>query len=289
MNNNTVVVLGGAGLVGSLISRIFEQYGYHIRIVDRKPGEGDNYIKIDVATLSSCGEAVFHDAVAVVLALPEGAATRALPWILQAVTTDVLLMPTCSMQGPFHEAMKAISPKQRFVGINLMFPPRMSVQGRTVIICVENLSLPATFVEQHLMAAGMNLRRMTPAAHDELMAMIQSLPHAAILGFGLALSQTSVDLSIIEDIMPPPMRTMLALLSHVLTNTPEGYWNIQLENDQINTQRQALIQGMKRLINHIEEQAYERFTDDLQGVARILGRRVDSGAVDCQHIFSLLN
>ncbi|HGY9625665.1 hypothetical protein WCE02_10015 [Pseudomonas juntendi] len=76
----------------------------------------------------------------------------------------------------------------------------------------------------------MKTTRMTPVAHDELMAICQSLPHAAILGFGIALSMSSVDLALVEEVMPPPMRTMMALLSRLLINPPEVYWGIQLEN-----------------------------------------------------------
>ena len=40
---------------------------------------------------------------------------------------------------------------------------------------------------------------------NELMALCQALPHAAILGFGMALAQSSVDLDIVAEVMPPPM------------------------------------------------------------------------------------
>ena len=36
MNTQAVVVLGGAGLIGSLISRILKQYGYIVRVVDQR-------------------------------------------------------------------------------------------------------------------------------------------------------------------------------------------------------------------------------------------------------------
>lgn len=46
---------------------------------------------------------------------------------------------------------------------------------------------------------------------NELMALCQALPHAAILGFGMALAQSSVDLDIVAEVMPPPMRTGLLI------------------------------------------------------------------------------
>lgn len=78
-------------------------------------------------------------------------------------------------------------------------------------------------------------------------------------------------------------------MSRVLVNPPEVYWDIQLENDQAIKQREALAGGMKSLAERIRSQDYDGFCNDLQGVSNALGRRLNSGAVDCQHVFSLLN
>jgi len=290
MMSETVVVLGGAGLVGSLISRILMQYGYDIRVVDRRPSEQEiGFYEVDVTSPFSNTEHIFQGAVAVVFALPESVAIRAIPWVVGSVSSDVVFIPTCSVQEPFYRALKDTSSQQPFVGVNPMFSPKLSVQGRTVAICLEDGDSPSTFIEQHLMGAGMKIKRMTPVAHDELMALCQALPHAAILGFGLALARSSLDLESALEVMPPPMRTMMALLSRVLVNPPEVYWDIQLENDQANHQRAALAEGMERLMNNVSNQNFDEFRCDLRGVSNALGSRLNSGAVDCQHVFSLLN
>ena len=290
MMSETVVVLGGAGLVGSLISRILMQYGYDIRVVDRRPSEQKiGLYEVDVTSPFSNTEHIFQGAVAVVFALPENVAIRAIPWVVGSVSSDVVFIPTCSVQEPFYRALKDTSSQQPFVGVNPMFSPKLSVQGRTVAICLEDGDSPSTFIEQHLMGAGMKVKRMTPVAHDELMALCQALPHAAILGFGLALARSSIDLEGALEVMPPPMRTMMALLSRILVNPSEVYWDIQLENEQASHQRAALAEGMERLMKNIRIHDYDGFKRDLQDVSSVLGSRLDSGAVDCQHIFSLLN
>lgn len=288
--NDTVVVLGGAGLVGALFTRILMQYGCNVRVVDRRPPEQPSvFHEVDVTNPFSNTEHIFEGAAAVVFALPESVAIRSIPWVLGAVPSNVLFVPTCSVQDPFYRALKNESPQQPFVGINPMFSPKLSVQGRTVAVCLDTEDSPSTFIEQYLLGAGMKIKRMTPVAHDELMALCQALPHAAILGFGLALSKCSLDLESALEVMPPPMRTMMALLSRVLVNPPEVYWDIQLENDHAIKQREALVEGMKRLMESVRSQDYDGFSNDLQGVSNALGRRLNSGAVDCQHVFSLLN
>jgi prephenate dehydrogenase len=49
------------------------------------------------------------------------------------------------------------------------------------------------------------------------------------------------------------------------------------------------MEGMERLMKNVRNQDYDEFRRDLQGVSSTLGSRLNSGAVDCQHIFSLLN
>lgn len=290
MTSDTVVVLGGAGLVGSLISRILMQYGYNVRVVDRRPSEQENgFYEVDVTSPFSNTEHIFQGVVAVVFALPESVAIRAIPWVVGSVSSDVVFIPTCSVQEPFYRVLKDTSPQQPFVGVNPMFSPKLSVQGRTVAICLEDGDSPSSFIEQHLMEAGMKIKRMTPVAHDELMALCQALPHAAILGFGLALARSSLDLESALEVMPPPMRTMMALLSRILVNPPEVYWDIQLENDLASHQRAALAEGMEQLIKNVRNQDFDEFRRDLQGVSNTLGSRLNSGTVDCQHVFSLLN
>lgn len=126
MMSETVVVLGGAGLVGSLISRILMQYGYDIRVVDRRPSEQEiGFYEVDVTSPFSNTEHIFQGAVAVVFALPESVAIRAIPWVVGSVSSDVVFIPTCSVQEPFYRALKDTSSQQPFVGVNPMFSPKL--------------------------------------------------------------------------------------------------------------------------------------------------------------------
>lgn len=76
--------------------------------------------------------------------------------------------------------------------------------------------------------------------------------------------------------------------ARLLVNPPEVYWDIQLENNQACRHREALVQGVERLITNVERRDYECFKGDLQVISNALGTRLNTGAVDCQQIFSLL-
>ncbi|MCE1645028.1 prephenate dehydrogenase/arogenate dehydrogenase family protein, partial [Enterobacter hormaechei] len=98
-----------------------------------------------------------------------------------------------------------------------------------------------------LMQADMRISRMTPEEHDQVMALCQALPHAAILIFGLVLAKSPLDIRTLATIAPPPMRTMLALLSRILRNPIEVYWDVQYENPMAAEPRQELLHAIQQL------------------------------------------
>ncbi|WP_224787679.1 NAD-dependent epimerase/dehydratase family protein [Pseudomonas fluorescens] len=100
--SDAVVVLGGAGLVGSLISRILMQYGYDVRVVDRRSTEHERgFNQIDVMCPFSNTEQIFKGAVAVVFALPESVAIHAIPWVVSSVSKNVVFIPPALFRSRF--------------------------------------------------------------------------------------------------------------------------------------------------------------------------------------------
>ena len=287
MKNSTVVILGGAGLVGNWIRNILAGYEYDVRLVDNKISECGSY-QLDVTKPTDEVDHIFKGAIAVVFALPEGIAVQAVSWLMNYIPRELVIISTCSVQEPFYRALKVASNRQPYIGINPMFSPVLSCQGRVVAVCLEDLSAPVMFLEAHLVEAGAKLKRVLPRENDEVMAVCQVLPHVAILGFGKALAKTSLSINLILEIMPPPMRCMMALLARILVGSPEVYWGIQTENKYAQDQRKAIVQGIEELMSCVVSGEFERFKEQLLVVSHYMDVGVDSGAIDCQRIFSLL-
>lgn len=108
MTNDTVVVLGGGGLVGTLICSVLKQQGLHTRVLDCRAGEHeDEHHQVDVNNPPSDSAQLFSNAIAVVFALPERVAVDAIGWVLQVVSVDVVFIPTCSVQGHFLQCLES--------------------------------------------------------------------------------------------------------------------------------------------------------------------------------------
>ncbi len=288
MSRELTVVLGGAGRVGAFIAGLLDKSGYRHRLVDLTNSRGNEpVVKLDVLNPSCDGDAILHDATAIVFALPASVAIRAIPWVLDHAPKGVRLMPTCSVQEPFFRACQAVSTDHAYVGINLLFSPALNPVGKNVAICLGNIASESTYIERCFSDNGMHVKRMTPMAHDQAMAVFQALPHAAIISVGLALKQSTLDLDTLFDVMPPPMRTMFALLSRLQKNSPDVYWEIQRGTRHATEARAHLVEALERLNTQINLDHYPEFCNGLDDIARTLGGKAPDAAHDSERIFDI--
>lgn len=289
MSAETVVVLGGAGAVGGMLTGVLRRAGFQTLGIDKRmPQDLSDSLQLDLDCAPLLDSRMFESALAVIFALPESVAVQVLPHVLQALDDDVLLVPTCSVQGPFHAALKAIAPAQPWLGLNPMFSPSLDVRGRPAVICLDDVNAPAHWLETLMNEAGLTLKRMTVEQHDQTMALCQALPHAAVIAFGMALIKSGTDLATLLEVAPPPMRTMMALLSRILSNPKEVYWDIQHENTYATKQRDALAESLTQLSHRVRNHDQQGFAKELSDVAQALGGHRVTGAEECQRLFSLL-
>ena len=288
-----IVALGAAGGVGGLFARLLGSQGYQVFGVDAAaPRAVAPHHQADVLAPPRDGalEQAFARADAVIVALPDAVARAALPWMIRHARADAVIVPTCSVQQPFFQDLAAIAPEQPCLGLNPMFSPSLQPEGRVIASCLTDTGSAGHWLERSVQEAGMRVKRLSPERHDQLMSLCQTLPHAAIISFGLALSDSGglTHLDTIVEMAPPPMRTMLALLSRILTNPAEVYWDIQSENPHGERQRAALSDSIRQLSSMVGAKDSEAFALRLRQVAARLGTHLESGAEDCQAMFSSL-
>ncbi|MDC9592613.1 prephenate dehydrogenase dimerization domain-containing protein [Xenorhabdus sp. IM139775] len=290
MNNLKIVILGSNGAIGSFLGRILSTSGHTVHGIDRQlSGNYVSYSQIDLLDPNSNVDEIFNGVDAIIFSLPETVAIKALPWVLSAIDNDVLIVSTCSVQEPFYSSLKNISPQQPFVGINPMFSPSLQEKNRSVILIVENRHNGHDWIELVLTKSQMHITKMLPREHDKVMALCQVLPHALILAFGLALKANSIDINVLYNISPPPMRTMLALLSRLLTNPKEIYWDIQHENYMAVEIRKDTLNELSLLDSMIQSGDKAGFNHSLDEIKLKLGGWLYTSYTDCQHIFQSLN
>ncbi|MCG7498970.1 prephenate dehydrogenase/arogenate dehydrogenase family protein [Vibrio sp. Of7-15] len=272
------------------MSNILKSSGYLVTIVDLAPPVTDElYVQCDVRQLDQSLADRMKNASMVVFALPESIADDALITYMPILETADSIVHTCSVQKPFHKLASDCLPMKDIVGVNPMFSPQLAYEGRTVLLCEPRTSKTGAILEAILLKHNMEVTRLDPEAHDNMMGLCQALPHAAILSFLSVLTEKNHPIDLLYKIAPPPMKTLLSLAARILTNEVETYWDIQAYNDEAKHQRERLMSTLAQLNTEVEKDGFHSFSARLQNSAKQFGDVLSVSANDAELIFNTLN
>lgn len=300
------VVVGGAGAVGRMFTRLFLDRAAAVCAVDLTPapaefgGERYQFVCGDIDTADTTGTAgtaggrlaaEIGQADVVLLALPEAAALAAAPRVAGLMRPGALLADTLSVKTRIVDALRAATRDAgpgrgvEAVSLNPMFAPSLGMRGRPVAAVVVRGGPRTRELLGDLEGGGARVVPMSAAEHDRLTAATQALTHAAVLGFGLALAELDVDVAALTAIAPPPHLTMLALLARILSGSAETYWDIQAGNPWAADARAALAAGV-RDVGALTGTDFARALDRLR---ERFGADLEHHADRCAHLFDALS
>jgi prephenate dehydrogenase len=279
------VVLGGAGAVGTLLTRTLRDAGAAVCVVDTADvAEPTDFLRADVTAPGPYLRRELAAADVVVLALPEPVALRSVAVVAAAMRPGALLTETLSVKTHVAAALRATSGVET-LGLNPMFAPSLGFTGRAVA-AVSDRDGPRTaaFLEL-LQGAGASVVRVGADEHDRLVAVTQVLTHASVLAFGLALDGMDVDVDSTVAVAPPPYTTLLALLARISGGQPEVYWDVQEANPYAAQARAALGEGLHRLSRIVASGDADAFGVALKAASQRLGAASAPHAELCGELF----
>jgi 4-amino-4-deoxyprephenate dehydrogenase len=270
------VVVGGEGEVGRLFANLLAAEPRRvIAVVDPRallcPGDRFRRYAEDFREPSAKLLTEFRCADLVLLATPESVALQGLAVLGHHLPARCLLVDSLSVKSPMAARVQAAMAGIEAVGVNPMFAPGLGFRGQSAIA---TRYCPGPRGDEFLSmieAECCRVQLMSADQHDRHTAILQVATHAAILTFGMVLLRQGYDLAACEAVMPPPHRTLLALLARVLRADPEVYWDIQLANPYGQEVRAQLQSSMQELQATLGEADAARFRADLEQLRTLLG------------------
>ena len=257
------VVVGGAGAVGGMFVELLLHAGADVCVVDsRRPVvDGCAFERGDITALTPPVELELRRADTVVLAVPEQVALAVAGGVARVLRPGALLADTLSVKSRVVALLTEHTEHIEALSVNPMFAPSLGIDGRPVAAVIVRGGPRTQELLSALRAAGAHVVRVDAQRHDELAAVTQALTHAAVLAFGLALSDLDVDVGELGELAPPPHLTLLALLARIASGQSETYWDIQSANPYAPRARAALAAGVRRLADVIDSGDEGRFAD----------------------------
>lgn len=220
MEPKKIAIVGGAGQMGVLLSRMFRDLGHEVSVVDRDTGPMQQTIAA---------------ADVVVISVPIEVTAEVIASVGPHVRSDALMMDITSIKQAPIDAMLAAS-SASVVGTHPMFGPGVhSLQGQRLVLCPGRGEQWQEWARATFAARGLQVTLTTAAQHDRAMALVQVLTHFQTQVLGLALSRLQIPLSESLAFTSPAYLMELYVAARHFAQAPELYGPIEMLNPMTGT------------------------------------------------------
>ena len=214
----TVAVVGGLGMMGTLMVRLFADLGHRVLVVDRD-------------TALTAAEAAAQADV-VVISVPIDVTEQVIREIGPHLRDDALLMDLTSIKQAPVAAMLAAT-RASVVGTHPMFGPGVhTLQGQRVVVCRARGDTWADWVVRTFRARGLDVTEATPTQHDRAMSVVQVLTHFQTQVLGLTLAKLGVPLDETLRFTSPAYLLELYVAARHFAQDPALYGPIEMRNPE---------------------------------------------------------
>ncbi len=210
-----VGIVGGSGKTGAQFAKLFRDAGFRVRVTGAKTAK-QNRALIEASDI-------------VVFAVPLEHSADVIRAEIGAARENQLVLDVSSLKSDQVRAM--LKGKADVIGMHPLFSPTTALKGQTVILCPARCK-PATLssLKAVLKAAGLKTIEMAPRAHDDLMAVVQAVPHFKSLLMADLLTSLDVDLQSIVKACTPTYELEFNVIGRFLDDEPELYMPIIFRN-----------------------------------------------------------
>lgn len=257
MEPKTIGVIGGAGQMGGMLARMFQDLGHKVLISD-------------VGTELSANE-VARLADVVVISVPIEVTERVIREVGPHVRPDALLMDITSIKQEPLIAMLA-STQASVVGTHPMFGPGVhSLQGQRVVLCPGRGEAWQQWLTTTLAGRGLQVTVTSAEQHDRAMALVQVLTHFQTQVLGLALSRLQIPLAESLTFTSPAYLMELYVAARHFAQAPELYGPIEMLNPMTHTITSTFRAAADEVSEILAERDQRRFTAMFEEVRAFFG------------------
>ena len=210
-----IVVVGGAGALGSIFVDMFKRSGYPVTVL----GQQD---------WSNAAE-IFEDAGLVLVAVPIKITESIIAKLNNLPADCVLVDITSTKQKPL-AAMLNVH-QGPVLGLHPMFGPDVSsLVKQVVVVCHGRDESKYEWLLQQIRIWGAMLQVVDAQEHDEAMVFIQAMRHFCSFVFGAHLASENPDLKQLLSLSSPIYRLELAMVGRLFAQDPALYADIIFDN-----------------------------------------------------------
>ena len=211
----TVLIVGGAGAMGGVLSSLFRDLGHRVLIADLRTTPAEQLVpQADVVVIS------------VPIAVTEDVIRKLGPLL----RPEALLLDVTSIKAAPLAAMLE-STQASVVGTHPLFGPgSSSLIGQRVVLCRGRGEPWYQWLSQSLRARGLTITEAGAEEHDRAMALVQVLTHFQTQVFGLALARMGIPLGESRRFTSPAYLMELYVAARHFAQAADLYGPIEMRN-----------------------------------------------------------
>ena len=275
-----ITILGGAGGMGEWFARFFKENNCDVRIADisdnteavaKELGVQFSTINVLKAEVGALKEE-FADTDIVLVSVPIDVTGRVIERVGPELHEGSLLMDVSSVKkAPVEMMEKCTSVGVEILGTHPLFgPSAKSLHGLPVIFVPIRKGPLYEEIYDIFERNGAKIEFLTAAEHDEIMAVIQGLPHFILFSYGITLKNLDFDVERARRFMGPMYAVVMDFVGRLLHQDPYLYTQIQT-NLEMRTVHEAFLAVATRLSELASEENVDAIMEEMQMAKRHFG------------------
>ncbi|WP_028840889.1 prephenate dehydrogenase/arogenate dehydrogenase family protein [Thermodesulfobacterium hveragerdense] len=216
-DNFKIGIIGGKGKMGEFFAKFFQGKGYEVLVSDRDT-------KLD-------NKSLLQEAKVILISVPIPVFPKVVEEIAEFTTKEHWILDVCSLKlGPY-KTMKSLLKKPEVLATHPLFGPyEPSLKGKTIVYFpIRGKNLLNWFIEV-MSQDGLNLIKISPKKHDQIMGLVQVLNHFWLVLLGNIIKHSGFSLEELVSLATPSFLKQLEILQRLAYQDEKLYAKIQLDN-----------------------------------------------------------
>jgi len=255
-----IVVIGGAGQLGSLFVKLFKKSGYPVEIIEKDDWASANEL------LSSADM--------VMVAVPIRVTSSVIEKLTKLKESCLLVDITSIKAAPVKSMLDNHSGP--VLGLHPMFGPGIeNLAKQTIVVCEGRHADKAEWFIELLKSWGANLALVSSHQHDQLMAIVQVLRHFSTVAYGYHLKEENIDLDKVLELSSPIYRLELIMVGRLFAQDSELYSDIIFSNSENIPMIKRFLKRLMQLLQMLESEDKQSFSELFNDVSSWFGKHSD--------------
>lgn len=265
MEKHIVGIIGLEGKYGKWLKDFFNDHGCAV-------------IGSDIKGTSLTNKQVVENSEVVIFSVPINCINEVAREVIPFSKEKQLWMDIASFKGKLIETM--LESKAEVVSLHPMCAPTVkSLRGQTIIVHKARISEKwDQWVDDFLKSTMAKIKITPPDEHDQYMAVVQGLPHAANIIMALLVKNMKVDITESMEFTSPFYRVALSLMGRIINQNPQLYADIQMSNPNIPSILSELDSQLARFRKIVESKDVGAFLAEFNACKNHFGEKHLSSA-----------